>query len=80
MVIDTCWKIKADGERAVTGTGTVSLIVAVTLIVTVYVADSVAVIVIVIVAVAGRCPGIGDASVGKRYVESPHHHLRRPRS
>ena len=65
-------------------TGTVSLIVAVTLIVTVSVADSVAVIVIVVVAVAvavaGRCPGIGDASVGKRYVESPHHHLRRPRS
>ena len=77
-----CWKIKADGERAVTVTGTVSLIVTVTLIVTVYVADSVAVIeiAIVIVAVAGRCPGVGDASVGKRYVESPHHHLRRPRS
>ena len=80
MVIDTCWKIKADGERAVTVTVTVSLIVAVTLIVTVYAAVAVIVIVIVVVVVAGKCPGIGDASVGKRYVESPHHHLRRPRS
>ena len=74
-----CWKITADGETAVTVTGTVSLIVTVTLIVTVSVTVSVAVAVAVIVivtvvvsvavgvavavAAAVRCPCIGDASL-----------------
>ena len=60
-----CWKITADGETAVTVTGTVSLIVALTVavIVTVSVVVSVAVGVAVAVAAAVRCPGIGDASL-----------------
>ena len=88
----TCWKRKADGERAVTGTGNLALAltVALTVVVTVPVSLAVAVtmIVIVILAVvevvvgagAVRCSDIGGASVKGGYVELPHHHLQRPRS